>query len=160
LIKKICLLLLLVSSVSYSQKNFPNFTVDDIGGKKLDLNKLSTDNILLISFWATWCNPCIDELDTFNTIQDSLKNVYHTKHIAISIDDSRSYSRVVPMVKGKNWDFDVAIDINQKSKRLLNIMVIPHTILVYKNKIVYEHSGFVEGDENQIINKLKVLNEQ
>ncbi len=160
MIKKICLLLLLVSSASYSQKNFPNFTVEDIGGKKLDLNKLSTDNILLISFWATWCNPCIDELDTFNTIQDSLKNEYHTKHIAISIDDSRSYSRVVPMVKGKNWDFDVAIDINQKSKRLLNIMVIPHTILVYKNKIVYEHSGFVEGDENQIIKKLKVLNEQ
>lgn len=151
---------MLISSVSYSQKNFPNFTIDDISGKKLDLNKLSEDNILLISFWATWCNPCIDELDTFNTIKDSLKNVYHTKHIAISIDDSRSYSRVVPMVKGKSWDFDVAIDVNQKSKRLLNILVIPHTILVYNNKIVYEHTGFVEGDENQIIKELKVLNEQ
>ena len=160
MIKISILIILLISSVSYSQKNFPNFTIDDIGGKKLDLNKLSTDNILLISFWATWCNPCIDELDTFNTIQDSLKNVYNTKHIAISIDDSRSYSRVVPMVKGKRWDFDVAIDVNQSSKRLLNILVIPHTILVYNNKIVYEHTGFVEGDENQIIKELKVLNEQ
>jgi hypothetical protein len=86
--------------------------------------------------------------------------MYNTTHIAISIDDSRSYSRVVPMVKSKQWDFEVAIDINQKSKRLLNILVIPHTLIVYKNKIIYEHTGFVKGDENQIIKKLKVLNEQ
>jgi len=93
-------------------------------------------------------------------MHDELKDVYHTKHIAISIDDSRSYSRIVPMVKGKNWNFEVATDINQKSKRLLNILVIPHTIIVHKNKIIYEHTGFIEGDENLIINKLKVLNEQ
>ena len=160
MIKISFLLLLLISSVGYSQKNFPSFTVDDLGGKKLNLNELSANNILLISFWATWCNPCIDELDTFNSIQDSLINVYNTKHIAISIDDSRSSSRVVPMVNGKNWNFDIAIDVNQKSKRLLNILVIPHTILVYKNKIVYEHTGFVDGDENLLIKKLKVLNEQ
>jgi len=64
------------------------------------------------------------------------------------------------MVKGKQWNFDVAIDKNQKSKRLLNILVIPHTMIVYKNKIIYEHTGFVDGDENIIIKKLKVLNEQ
>ena len=160
MIKKSLFLLLLVSSLSYSQKNFPNLIVNNIDGTKLHLNELSTNNILLISYWATWCNPCIDELDTFNAMHDELKDVYHTKHIAISIDDSRSYSRIVPMVKGKNWNFEVATDINQKSKRLLNILVIPHTIIVHKNKIIYEHTGFIEGDENLIINKLKVLNEQ
>ena len=160
MIKKPLLLLLLVSSFSYCQKNFPNLTVNNIDGSKLNLNEVSTNNIILISFWATWCNPCIDELDTFNAMHNDLKNIYHTKHIAISIDDSRSYSRVVPMVKGKQWNFDVAIDKNQKSKRLLNILVIPHTMIVYKNKIIYEHTGFVDGDENIIIKKLKVLNEQ
>ena len=160
MIKKQFLLLLLISSLTYCQKNFPNITFDNIDGTKLNLNELSTNNVLLLSFWATWCNPCIDELDTFNTMQDTLKEVYNTKHIAISIDDSRSYSRVVPMVNGKNWDFTVAIDKNQKSKRMLNILAIPHTIIVYKNKIIYEHTGFITGDENLIINKLKVLNEQ
>jgi len=135
-------------------------TMSNINGEKINLNQLSENNILLISFWATWCNPCIDELETFNAIKNDLNTLYHTKYIAISIDDSRSYSRVIPMVKGKGWDFMVAVDRNQKSKRLLNILTIPHTILVYKNKIIYEHSGFVKGDEDLIIKKLKVLIEQ
>ena len=160
MIKKPFFLLLLISSLTYCQKNFPNITFDNINGTKLNPNELSTNNVLLISFWATWCNPCIDELDTFNTLRDTLKNVYNTKYIAISIDDSRSYSRVIPMVNGKDWGFEVAIDKNQKSKKILNILVIPHTIIVYKNKIIYEHTGFIAGDENLIINKLKVLNEQ
>jgi peroxiredoxin len=158
--KRSFLLFLLVSSLIYSQKNLPKLIINDIGGKKLNLNELSENNILLISFWATWCNPCIDELDTFNAMHSDLKTKYNTEHIAISIDDARSYSRVVPMVKSKDWDFEVATDINQKFKRLLNILVIPHTLIVYKSKIIYEHIGFVLGDENLIIEKLKVLNEQ
>lgn len=160
ILKYLFLLFLFISTLSYPQKTFPMMTMSDISGEKINLNQLSANNILLISFWATWCNPCIDELETFNAIKNDLNILYNTKYIAISIDDSRSYSRVIPLVKGKGWDFIVAVDINQKLKRLLNISTIPHTVLVYKNKIIYEHTGFVKGDEDLIIKKLKVFIEQ
>jgi len=151
-------LIFLFSSLTYSQKNFQRLTLNKVNGEKTDLNQLSNDQILLISFWATWCEPCLDELSVFTALEETLKTTYNTKYIAISLDDSRSYSRVIPMINSKNWKFDIYMDKNQKSKYLFNILVIPHTMIVYKNQIIYEHSGFVKGDEKEIIYKLKELN--
>lgn len=150
-------LIFLISSLTYSQKNFQNLTLNKVNGEKTNLNQLSNDQILLISFWATWCEPCIDELNIFTALEETLSTKYKTKYIAISIDDSRSYSRVVPMINSKNWKFDVYMDKNQKSKYMFNILVIPHTMIVYKNQIIYEHSGFIKGDEKEIINQLKEI---
>lgn len=150
-------LIFLISSLTYSQKNFQNLTLNKVNGDKTNLNQLSNDQILLISFWATWCEPCIDELNIFTALEETLSTKYKTKYIAISIDDSRSYSRVVPMINSKNWKFDVYMDKNQKSKYMFNILVIPHTMIVYKNQIIYEHSGFIKGDEKEIINQLKEI---
>ena len=150
-------LIFLFSSLTYSQKNFQNLTLNKVNGEKTNLNQLSNDQILLISFWATWCEPCIDELNIFTALEETLNTKYKTKYIAISIDDSRSYSRVVPMINSKNWKFDVYLDKNQKSKYMFNILVIPHTMIVYKNQIIYEHSGFIKGDEKEIIKQLKEI---
>ena len=150
-------LIFLFSSIAYAQKNFQNLTLNKVNGEKTNLNHLSNDQILLISFWATWCEPCIDELNIFTTLQETLRTTYHTKYIAISLDDSRSSSRVIPMINRKNWNFDVYMDKNQKSKYLFNILVIPHTMIVYKNQIIYEHSGFIKGDEKEIMYKLKEI---
>ncbi len=72
ILKHSFLLFLFISSLSYPQKTFPTMTMSDINGEKINLNQLSANNILLISFWATWCNPCIDELETFNAIKNDL----------------------------------------------------------------------------------------
>lgn len=151
------MLFLFVSSLGYSQKILPKIVLSNINGEKINLNQLSSNKILLISVWATWCHPCIDELDTFDAIKGDLHTLYNTEYMAISIDDSRSYSRIIPLVKGKGWGFPIATDVNQQAKRLLNILTIPHTIIVYKNKIIYDHSGFINGDEDLIIKKLKAI---
>jgi len=42
----------------------------------------------------------------------------------------------------------VLLDVNQDLKRQLNIQSVPFTLLVDANgKIVYTHSGYVDGDE-------------
>ncbi|MFM2306090.1 MAG: hypothetical protein RLZZ367_759, partial [Bacteroidota bacterium] len=51
-------------------------------------------------------------------------------------------------VEGQRWEYDVLLDVNQDLKRQLNIQSVPFTLLVDANgKIVYTHSGYVDGDE-------------
>lgn len=74
---------------------------------------------------------------------------------AIATDDSRTIKRVVPLVNGKDWAFNVLLDKNQDFKRALNITGIPYTIIVKNGKIIYRHLGYVDGDENEIFKILK-----
>ena len=79
------------------------------------------------------------------------------KFIAISIDDARSKNRVKSFVRGRAWDFDVYTDENQDFKRAMGVNLVPHTFLIYKGKIVWEHSSYVAGDEQVLFEKIKAL---
>jgi cytochrome c biogenesis protein CcmG, thiol:disulfide interchange protein DsbE len=61
-------------------------------------------------------------------------------------------------VNGQRWDFTTLIDPNQDLKRALNFQSVPYTIVFDQNgKIAFTHSGYVEGDEFILRDKLKEL---
>jgi cytochrome c biogenesis protein CcmG/thiol:disulfide interchange protein DsbE len=121
----------------------------DLKGQPYKSSDIAKDGkVTVISFWATWCVPCKKELNTINEVYEEWQKKYDMKLVAISIDDSRSSTKVKPYMDGQRWEFDVLLDINQDFKRALNIQSVPYTLLLDKNgKIVYQHSGYVDGDE-------------
>jgi len=158
--KFILLLVLIAGSVqiSFSQKTLPLLNLHAIDGSQTNVNELSLDKVVIISFWATWCEPCLKELDAFNENLDYIENDLNAKVLAVSIDDSRTISRIAPMLNGNDWKFEVFIDSNQEVKRALNIINIPHTVLIYQNQILYESTGYLNGDETTLFSKIKDIN--
>ena len=135
-----------------AQENIPNITLKTISGKSIESSDfLNAQEFSIISFWATWCIPCINELDAINELYDSWNENYRIKVLAISTDDARSKKRVRPMVSGKNWAFDVYLDTNQNFKRSLNISGIPHTIIAYGSKIIHRRIGYSPGEEKDLL---------
>jgi len=62
----------------------------------------------------------------------------------------------LPLVNGKGWEFDVLLDENGDFKRAMNVNVPPHTfILNGKGEIVWQHVGYLEGDEAEYIEIVK-----
>ena len=144
-------ILLFIYSVN-AQENIPNTTLKTISGKSIESSEILNDEgFSIISFWATWCIPCINELDAINELYDSWNKNYNIKVLAISTDDARSKKRVRPMVSGKNWVFDVYLDTNQNFKRSLNISGIPHTIIAYGSKIIHRRIGYSPGEEKDLL---------
>lgn len=156
--KKVILLFLL-SFVGYSQKQMPNLDLNSIDGKSINVSTdfAEEDKLYVFSFWATWCTPCINELDAINQKYTTWKENLNFEVIAVSIDDTRTQKRVKPLLNGKNWPYRVLLDSNQDLKRALSIVNVPYTIVVKNKKVVYVSNGYSQGSEDEFFTKLKEL---
>ena len=142
---------MLFCSIVFSQKSVPNSTLFTLDGKSLKvLDEISKNKITVLSFWATWCVPCSNELDAISEIYDEWQETSNMELIAISTDDSRTQKRIRPMVNGKDWPYKILLDKNQELKRALNISTIPQTYILKGTEIIYIHSGYSPGVEDEL----------
>ena len=138
-----------------AQSTLPQLSLKDTQGKSIDLSEIDTNTVTVFSFWATWCVPCINELDAINDEYIDWQDETDFKIIAVSIDDTRTSSRVAPLVNGKGWEYQVLLDTNQDFMRSVNATTVPFLIIVKNNKIVYSHSGYTPGSEIELLEKIK-----
>ncbi len=154
--KLLPLLLALVTFSVIAQNDLPKVDMTTLDGKPINSSELSTDNnVIVISLWATWCVPCIKELDAISEIYPDWQAETNVKLYAVSIDDSRGVKRVKPMVNGKGWDYTVLLDTNNDFKRAVGAATVPLTLLVKNNQIVFRHSGYSPGAELELYEKIK-----
>ena len=138
-----------------SQKTVPNIPIETFKSTYTTMDKeLDEEKFYILSFWATWCVPCINELDALNEVYDELSDKLNFKVLAISTDDARTKRRVRPLVNGKSWKFDVLLDENHDLKRALNISGLPHTIITKQNQILHRRVGYAPGEELDLLDKL------
>ncbi|MDG5490095.1 TlpA disulfide reductase family protein [Psychroserpens sp. SPM9] len=150
------ILTLMFTSLVFAQDVLPRMQVKTLNGDQIQLEDISKDNqLVIISLWATWCVPCKKELDAISDVYDDWVDETNVKLYAVSVDDSRTVKRVKPLVSGKGWEFDILLDTNSDLKRQLNAPTIPLTLLVKNNKILYRHSGYTPGSEDELFEKIK-----
>ena len=158
--KKLALFFLMVLATAglYAQtkNDLPNVTIKDLAGKDVNIATLSNDGKpFVITFWATWCGPCVKEHNALSDVYDDWKEETGVKIFAVSIDDSRSTAKMRPFVEGKGWEFDVLLDTNKELARAMNVNNPPFTFLFDGNgKMVYQHSGYLEGSEDDLYKEI------
>jgi len=138
----------------------PNFVLENLDGDYVELNQEIGEGPILLSFWATWCKPCIEELTEFKKLYNEYKDKGF-KLLAISTDSERTVAKVKPYVKSKNYDFPVLYDTSGDVARIYYARAVPFTVLIDKHgAIVYTHLGYMRGDEQIVNNKVKEMIEQ
>lgn len=150
--KKILLLGILAIAAITIKAQLPNVKLQDINGNTVQTSEISNDgNPIIISFWATWCKPCIRELKAIHEVYPDWQDETGVKMIIVSIDQAQDANRVKPMVDGFGWEYEVLLDPNGDFKRAMNVQNVPHVfVLDGKGKIVYNHTGYVDGGEQDI----------
>ena len=150
----------LFTSFSFAQtRALPNKVVKTLDGSNFNISELENDgNPIVISFWATWCKPCKKELNNITEVYDDWQEKTGVKLVAISIDDTRSMSKVAPYVNASDWEYEVYLDPNGDLKRAMGVSTVPHTFLLnQKNQIVWQHKGYVDGDEMELLKEIKKI---
>ena len=156
---KLITIITIIYSVSVnSQSVLPDLKLNILNGEEISIRSISSDDkIAVVSLWATWCVPCIKELDAISEYYKEWKEEVDFDLYAVSTDDSRTIKRVNAMVNGKGWEYNILLDTNNELQRSLGASTIPLTLIVKNNKIVYRHSGYSSGVEFELFDKIKEL---
>lgn len=153
------LMLALFVGVSASAQTLPDVKVENQEGKVISIREVVDGTPMIISFWSTTCKPCIMELNAINESLYEWLDEVDMKVVAVSVDDARTLSRARAMTQGQGWDdYTCVYDKNQDLKRAMNVSLTPHTFIVDgKGNIVYSHSGYTPGSEQELFEKIKKL---
>lgn len=151
--------LILFIGLNAQTKTVPSVDMKDLNGQIVNSSEFDNDGKpFIINFWATWCSPCKRELDNISEVYEDWQEETGVKIYAISIDDSRRSRQVKPHVDASGWDFEVILDENSDFRRAMNVNNPPYTFLVDGNgKIVYQHIGYSDGDEDELYEKVLEL---
>lgn len=140
-----------------SGRKAPNFKLENIDGKYIELKDMLGKGPILISFWATWCKPCVEELAEYKKLYDEYKSVGFNM-VAISTDDEKTVAKVKGFVKSKGYNFPVLLDTNSDVARKYYVQVVPYSVLIdIEGNIVYSNMGYKKGDELSVKRKIKEM---
>ena len=153
------LLFLIILGVQAVQAQLPKISLKDINGKTVQTDTLSNGGKpFIIDFFATWCKPCNRELDAIHEVYADWQKETGVKIIAVSIDQAQNINKVKPLVDNHGWEYEVLLDPNGDLKRALGIQMIPYVLIVDgKGNIVYKHNGYMDGAEEELIEKVREL---
>ncbi len=149
-----------MTSTAWAQ--LPQVQVKDTKGRTVNVAKLSNNGKpFVISFFATWCKPCLRELRAISEVYEDWQDETGMKMYIVSIDDAQNTSKVKPLVDAEGWDYEVLLDANSDFFRAMGLQAVPHVLVVDGDgKVAYTHSGYTDGSETELIKVIRNLNKK
>jgi cytochrome c biogenesis protein CcmG, thiol:disulfide interchange protein DsbE len=120
----------------------PDFELQTLDGQSMQLSALD-GKIRLLNFWATWCEPCRQEMPLLQEYQ-----VRYSDQVAIlAINNAESDEKVAAFVDKFNLHLPVLLDPGTKTAELYQVSGFPTTIFIDPQGIIrYRHIGVLNRD--------------
>ena len=116
----------------------PEFSLSDLHGGKVDLSSYR-GKVVLLDFWATWCDPCREEIPRFIELQNEFEG-QGLQIVGIAMDDDpqpvRDYYRQVKM------NYPVAMGDARTGELYGGILGVPIAFMIGRDGHIYaKHVG-------------------
>jgi len=130
----------------------PDFVLKSLSGKNLRLSEYRGD-VVMLSFWATWCGDCRAQLDELGALRDRYQEA-GVELLAVSLDQN---ARAAGDVKGEA-SYPVLHDAAGEVGRLYDVTKMPVMVLIDRGGVVREvFEGFRRGNEEQYLERVQAL---
>lgn len=127
-----------------SRKPLPQVALNDAKGAPVDLSAYR-GRVVLLDYWATWCEGCKEEIPWFMEFQDK----YATSGLAVvgaSLDED-GWKSVKPYVSQHKINYRMVVGTFESAKQFGVDKGMPVTLLIDRNGMIAEvHPGMVDKD--------------
>lgn len=133
------------------------FTLNDLDGKQVRLGEYR-GKVVVVSFWATWCAPCKQELKFLASYHEKLKSKGLVV-LAVATDGPETQAQVRRIARRQRWTMPVLTDIDSSVAAALNPRgSIPCSLFVDRGgRIAHVHHGFTSGDQKSYLETIGKL---
>jgi peroxiredoxin len=127
---------------------------DGSTGAALSLASL-TGRVVLVNFWATWCEPCEREMPAMQRLYERLPHE-HFELVAISIDEEPE--KIDAFVERYGLTFPILVDPGKQVATAYQTMGVPESLLVDRGgRIVERYVGPREWDAPEYVARIEAL---
>lgn len=134
----VALMLLLTFSLM-AEKKFTEFKLENDKGQVFQLNDFTGKGLVIVDFWASYCDPCKKALPHMEELHLADNNV---EVIAINIDNPRLKRKAMAYVKSHKFNFTTLYDSDAKVADKMRVTEIPYTFLLNNaGEIIFEFSS-------------------
>lgn len=132
----------------------PDFDGVTLAKQSLKLSSLR-GKVVLLDFWASWCEPCKKELPLLSKIAPKLR-AEGIEVVAVNIDDDKS--NAAAFVHDKGIQLTVVDDSKKNIVGKWEPAKMPSSFVIDKSGVVRAvNGGFEAGDESKIASQLERL---
>ena len=111
--------------------------------------------VVLVNFWATWCEPCESEMPAMERLYESLSRE-NFELIAVAIDDSEGEVRAFQ--ERHKLSFPILLDPDQSVYRSYQTMGVPESLLIDREGLIVErYVGPREWDAAEYVARIREL---
>lgn len=98
----------------------------DLAGRKVELSRLR-GRVVLVHFWATWCEPCRDELSSLAQVHSRLGS---RPLEVLSVNFGEGAERIEPFLRAVSIHLPVVLDPDHRVAQAWGVTGLPMTFLV------------------------------
>lgn len=132
----------------------PPLKLREIDGRMHDLAAYR-GQVVLVNFWATWCEPCRDEMPAIQRLKKKLAGKPFTV-LAVNVDEPES--RVRNFLAKMPLDFPVLADEGKVATKSWKVSVLPASYIIGRDgRIRYSLTGELAWDHDNVVSLLAEL---
>ena len=121
--------------------------LDDLDGKPVDLQSLK-GQVVLLNFWATWCDGCRAEIPALNRLQQQFGG---RKLRVVGVNVGEGAARIAQFMERIPIHFTVLRDVDSTVLKGWHIRILPSTFLIDRNGMLrYQLVGEADWDDSGI----------
>jgi thiol-disulfide isomerase/thioredoxin len=148
LVPALCMLMTFIISgadVSQAATPMPSFSLESVRDGKIVDSDSFRGKVLLLTFFATWCPPCVEEVPILIKLQNELADSGFSV-VGLSVDQQGQAS-IAKFVDKRDINYPVLLAKSQTTRDFGGIYGIPVAFLVNKSgNVVKKYTGYVQHD--------------
>jgi thiol-disulfide isomerase/thioredoxin len=132
----------------------PPLALRDIEGKEHNLADYK-GKVVVLNFWATWCDPCREEMPAMQRLQDKLAGKPFT---ILAVDYGEGAPRIKDFLKKVPVRFTMLLDRDTTAATAWKVKVLPTTLVIDpEQRVRYVAVGDVGWDSQAVEEQIRKL---